>query len=374
MEVIVGTKNLAVDIAVAPDVSGREYLVVIAKATWAIPEPGQRPLPIPPQPIQKVDVYTGSPGESAMLYGSDLVRYKPRCDVLFNASAHSPSGNPITQLTVAWQVGTLRKGIRVHGHRHWRKRLGLVSISDATPFTQMPLHFGMAFGGTRTYKTGWRAKAEVMCEVNSFNPTGLGWFGPRTDEEIDQQSAPNLEALNDPIRKPTGKQIPVAFSALARHWQPRMQYSGTYDENWKRNVFPFLPDDFNDQFYQCAPLDQQMPYPTGTEPVILKNMMMERPDVRFKLPKLNNMKVKILRADYTTAEPLAFADTIYFEPDQKRFSVVWRAIVPIVRKIHEIQTIVVGPVNADWWRKKTMGVDSCVNCGNNDKSSYFSQI
>jgi len=39
------------------------------------------------------------------------------------------------------------------------------------------------------------------------------------------------------------------------------QYSGTYDEAWQRDMAPLLPEDFDEQFFQRAPPDQQIPYP-----------------------------------------------------------------------------------------------------------------
>ena len=373
MEVIVGSKYLTVEVICAPDVTGRDHLVVIAKSTWQIPGSGQRPRPLPPQPVEHTDVFVGPPGESAMLYGSDIARFKPRCDVLFNASAHSPDGAPVKELGVVWQVGALRKGIKVHGPRHWRKRLGMVSLSNAAPFTQMPLHFGMAFGGTRTYKKGWGEKAQHVPEPHPNNPDGIGWFGSRTDEDIDGQPAPSLEALDEPVSKPGGKQAPVAFSAIARHWPPRPSFAGTYDDEWLENVFPFMPDDFDEQFHQCAPTDQQMPYPVGQEPVILRNMMAGRPDVRFKLPRLDNVKIRVLRHDYSSDEPVAVVDTMYFEPDEERFTVVWRASLPIRKRMQEFKTIAVGPVNTEWWHRKAGGGEGCGNCGGSNTAPTLEQ-
>lgn len=363
MEIIVGSKFLAVEINCALDVSGREHLVVIAKSTWQIPGPGQRPRPLPPQPIEQSDVFAGDPENSAMLYGSDMARFKPRCDVLFNASAHAPDGVPAPEIAVAWQVGPLRKGLKAHGPRHWKKRLGMVSLSSAQPVVSTPLHFGFALGGSRQYKKTFSRDDAVLNESHGANPAGIGWYGARSTEEIDGAPAPSLEALDDPVRKPDGKQAPVAFSAIARHWAPRPRYGGTYDEQWQEEVFPFLPDDFDEQFHQCAPVDQQMPYPAGGEAIVLRNMMAGRPDVRFKLPRLDGVKVQILRHDYSAAAPEAVADTLYFEPDQARFSVVWRTSVPINRRVQEFKTIAVGPVNTEWWHQQASGNGGCGNCG-----------
>jgi hypothetical protein len=363
VEIVVVSKSLNVDVSCALDVSGREHLVIVAKATWQIPLSGQRPRPMLPLPLEQADIFLGDPGNSAMLYGSDFCRFKPCCDVLFNAAAHSPNGEPVDKLVAGWQVGSLCKGVQVYGPRHWRKWLGITSLSQPEPFTRMPLHFGLAFGGSRSYPRGKGEQLQTLVEAQLFNPIGIGWYGTLSEDDIDGQPAPCLEELGEPVKNPRAKNAPAAFSAIARHWLPRRDYGGTYDDHWQQEVFPFLPDDFDERFNQCAPKDQQMPYPVGGEAVTFINMMAGRPDVRFKLPKLDNVKVRVLRKDYSYEEPEAVVDTLYFEPDEERFSVVWRASVPIRRRIQEFDTIAVGPVNASWWQQKLSGAEGCSSCG-----------
>lgn len=367
MEFIVGASHLTADIATALDVQGREHLVIVAKASWRIPEAGQRPQPIAPQPLAAVDLFLGEPGKSPMLYGADFARFKPQCDVLFNASAHSPDGKPLRELIVLWQVAALQKALRVTGPRQWWRSLGGARLTEPVPFSQMPLHFGLAFGGTHSYIKGNGAHQKTLVDAFPSNPDGIGWAGPHTQDQIDDLPAPCLEGLNDPVTRPRGKNRPMAFSAIGRNWTPRKDFAGTYDARWQEEVFPLLPDDFDERYHQCAPEDQQMPYPKGGEPVILKNMLAGRPDVRFALPRLDQLKIRVLRTDLGVAEPDVAVDTLYFEPDAGRFSAVWRASVPIRRGIREFDTIAVGPVDPVWWDRKRMGTDTgCGTCNDDD--------
>ncbi|MCU7816509.1 MAG: DUF2169 domain-containing protein [Candidatus Thiodiazotropha sp. (ex Rostrolucina anterorostrata)] len=367
MEVVVAGKQLAADAIVALDVSGQEHLVMVAKATWSIPPPGGRPRPLSPQPLESSDVYVGEPGQSAMLYGSDFARFKPRCDVLFNACAHAPNGQPVREMQVGWQVGPLIKGLNVVGPRGWGKRLGVFNLGKPQPFTRIPLHFGHAFGGTRYYEKGRGTHKQTFADTLLTNPNGIGWFGTHTPEAIEGAPIANLEDPRNPIRKPDGNHPPIAFSAAARHWEPRKHYAGTYDETWRNEVFPLLPKDFDEQFHQCAPQDQQMDYPKGGEPVTLRHMMAGRDDVRFRLPVLDAVKFRVLRTDYTSEMPTPVVDTLYFEPDEERFSAVWRASVPIKRRIQEFDTIAIGPVDPDWWEALKRGeVGGCLGCSEKD--------
>ena len=355
---MIGSRHHAVDVASALDVSGREHLIVVAKATWQIPADGQRPRPLPPVELAYTDVYIGAPGESAMLYGTDFVRFKPRCDVVFNATAHAPEGRPVTALDVAWRVGPLEKRLKVYGPRTWRKRFGFMSLTEPEPFGSMPLHYGHAFGGTRVYQDG----AESLIEALLENPVGIGWAGPHTGTP-DGMTAPNLEAPDAPIKRPGDKHAPVAFSAVACHWAPRKDFAGTYDEAWQENVFPLLPADFDEQYHQFASSDQQMPYPKGGEEVVLHNMAPGRALIRFKLPKLDEVHVQVVGADYEVTLLHPVVDTLYFEPDVDRFSAVWRTSMPLRRNIHDVRGIEFGIGRPGRLEALMERISDCAGCG-----------
>ena len=49
---------------------------------------------------------------------------------------------------------------------------------------------------------------------------------------------------------------PIGFGPVPRFAKARVRYAGTYDEHWIENVLPFLPQDFDDRYFQAAPEDQ----------------------------------------------------------------------------------------------------------------------
>ncbi|MBL8507122.1 MAG: DUF2169 domain-containing protein, partial [Chitinimonas sp.] len=127
---------------------------------------------------------------------------------------------------------------------------------------------------------------------------------------------------------------------------------------------PFLPEDFDERFNQCAPMDQQTDYLLGGEEIVLLNLHPSQPDIRFKLPPLDGITPKVLRNDYSSEMPACHADTLYIEPEQNRFSIVWRASTPIRRRLQEFKTIAIGPVNPQWWKEQTLGMEGgCSGCG-----------
>lgn len=104
---------------------------------------------------------------------------------------------------------------------------------------------------------------------------------------------------------------------------PRRQYAGTYDEAWQRERAPFLPLDFDPRFLQVAPASLIATRPLlGGEPVGLHGLVPEGP-LGFALPRVP--LVVAFTVDHTVVEQPAQLDTITFEPDARRFTMLWRA-------------------------------------------------
>ena len=230
--------------------------------------------------------------------------------------------------------------------------------SQPEPFVSMPLHLGLGFGATRSYVKS----KETHIEAFDANPIGIGWAGPHTIGDMAGQPVPCLEDFNDPVKHPDGPHRPMGLNAISANVPERSQYAGTYDDAWRRDVFPFLPEDFDERFYQSAPLDQRVNFPQGGEEVQLVHMRKDQPHIKFKLPPLNELQVRVLRKDYSVEQPQANADTLFFEPDAGRFSIVWRASVPIRRHLDELDTVAVGPVDPQWWEAKSLGLLSGKGC------------
>lgn len=358
MLVVCESRRLATGITTALDAAGREHLVIVTKATWQIPQPGQRPRPLSPQPLSYSDQFYAEPGESALRYGDDFAHHKPRCDVLFDACARPPGGQPVKALAVQVEVGTMTKLIKVLGPRYWKKRLGLYRLSAPAEFTQLPLHYGHAFGGTHSHST---PDGHPQADTYPDNPVGMGWLAA-SNSDLADSPAPSLEAFDAPVQQPAGHYPAMALSAIARHWPQRMRYAGTCDDAWRASQFPFLPEDFDPSYHQCAPLDQQIDYPRGGEPVGLTHLLADRPTVRFNLPDLQH-SVRVLRTDYSVEHLQPPVDTLFFETEANRFSVVWRASTPIRRRIQEIDTVAVGPVDPHWWEARSLGLSAdCTDC------------
>lgn len=324
---------------------GRELLVVVAKATYALPADGEpATLAAAQRELVQADRFTGEPGASAPLHETDYAHRKLGCDVLLLGRAHAPHGRPVTRLPVGVRVGAWVKRLAVLGERVWCKRLGgSVAASAPRRFVSQPIGYDHAFGGTDRTR-------EARGEVHGYlaNPAGRGWW--RYRDRIDGQPLPHTEALDEPVTDPHGSYRPMAFSPIGRNWAPRLGYVGTYDDAWIQNRAPLWPADFDPRYFQSAPPDQVLPYLQGGEPVALANLT---PDGlrRFELPR-RAMPVVFIPHRGPDIAVQANLDTLVLEPDAGCFTLAWRACLPMARSVFDLQETIVGEMSPAWHRAR----------------------
>jgi len=348
MELLNATKMKAgYTMGMRPD--GRELLVVVVKGTFLIPKAGEEPKLAPEQtPLVEADTFTGDPGFSAPVYESEYAPVKPRCDVLLLGSAYAPGGRPAERVPVSIRVGRMEKSFDVVGNRVWRSGLREVSSTRPEPFTVMPISYDTAFGGVDNLDPDPEKHGAY-----ALNTVGKGFYVRNDPDHIEGKRLPNTEESNNPVTSPLGSYRPMAFGPVGRAWQPRSGFAGTYDQHWLDNVFPFLPADFDNRYYQAAPTDQQVDYIRGGEDVLLINLTPQG-QCRFALPKLE-VPVTFFFKNYRQTEIDAVADTLLIEPDLGRFLLLWRASLPLQRNMFEVAQVVVGRMPRGWYRARELG-------------------
>ncbi|MGY4828971.1 DUF2169 family type VI secretion system accessory protein [Sphaerotilaceae bacterium SBD11-9] len=321
---------------------GREMIVVMAKATYTLPSPGEQPELAPEQQaLVEADEFTGEPGLSAPRHETDYAHRKPGCDVLLLGSAHAPPGQQVPRVLVGLKVADMVKQFAVVGQRRWRRQLVGVSASPPEPFTTMPISYDTAFGGTDCT----REDAPVTYRPN---PVGAGYW--RHTDRIDDQPLPTSEEHDVPVVAHDVEYRPMSFSPIGRNWTPRAAYAGTYDQQWIENTAPLWPADFDPRYFQAAPPDQVIPYPQGGEPVVLRNLTADNQRA-FQLP-VHRMPVVFIPHKGRDVNLDARIDTLVFEPDQNRFTMTWRANLPLGRSIFDVKETIVGEMPAAWHRAR----------------------
>jgi hypothetical protein len=326
--------------------SGRELLVVVIKGTFVLPKPGEQVRLADEQlPLIMADTFTGAPGFSAPVHEIDFAPRKHACDVLLTGHAHAPAGTQVTRLRAGLKVGSMHKVFDVVGDRVWQAGLTGITASEPQYFTQMPISYDRAFGGADRH-----SEDEAEHDAYLPNPVGRGWHKHLKNAWVDGSPLPNTEAPGQPVGFPSDKLTPMALGPLARGWPQRARYAGTYDDKWLAEVFPFLPQDFDERYYQAAPEDQQMPLPKATMDVVLEGF---RPDGtrRFNLPYFD-APVHVFPKRGDREDLNATLDTIVFEPDHERFTMTWRVARPLKKNMFEIAQVLVGKKGRDWWQQR----------------------
>ena len=247
------------------------------------------------------------------------------------------------------KVADMGKTFLVSGKRHWEAGATGIYPSEAEAFTYQPISYDLAFGGIDNFLADEKHHVPYM-----LNPVGRGYHKHLNSNLVDGTPMPHTEQVNHRIDKPHDNYQPMAFGPVGRGWEPRSQYAGTYDEAWLDDQFPFLPGDFDNRYFQGAPLDQQIAYPQGGEEVILINLTPGGGRVRFQLPQVD-MPVVFFHKKGEKYQTHAVIDTIVFEPDKWLFTMTWRTSMPLKKSIFEIPQILVGHMSRGWWRARELG-------------------
>jgi hypothetical protein len=343
----INATRMAAAYTLAIDVSGRELLVVVIKGTFRIPdEPGAAVhLDDVQLPLTMSDEFFGEPGLSAPKYEVDFAARKHRCDVLLNAVAHAPGGRPATRVAVSAQIGSWIKSFDVVGDCSWVSGVTGLRRTPTVPFMSMPITYDRAFGGTDDKHPDPSRHGAFMA-----NPVGRGFHKQTAYEYIDCTPLPNTEESGNPVTAFDGNYRPMSFGPIGRHWHPRAAYAGTYDQRWLDEGFPFLPPDFDERYFQAAPLDQQLPTGIRDQHVTLINLT---PNGRcdFVLPRFD-APVHIFPRRGRREDLTAELDTILVEPEARTVALTWRLTRPLKRDVFEVSEVLVGKKGREWWQAR----------------------
>jgi hypothetical protein len=290
------------------DVAGREFLSLVVKGTFDFPGPGQVARRSRDQrPLILADVYDGPPGYSAPKWETDFAFRKAACDVVLQGAAYAPGGQPAERVRVGLRVGDWVKQFDVVGPRQWRTLGPSVTATRPYPFTRLAFSYDTAFGGP---DRSWQGEgAPVFVD----NPYGLGFAAARSGSRIDGLDLPLTEDPADPVTSPFGAHRPI----------------------------PFLPADFDERYYQCAPEDQQIAPPAPGLPVVILGLTPQGRE-EFRLPD-TALPVRIFRGRETALAATLRPDTLCFDTEARQFTLTWRCDVAIRHHLTEFSEAWVGP-------------------------------
>jgi hypothetical protein len=316
------------------DEEGRPILVPLVKATYRLDPQGL--VPAEEQiAVIPAGVPYGDPAESSYRYEPECAFAKSATDVVLVGTAIAPKPGT-TEMLVAFQVGPVRKGVRVVGDRVFYKAAGSIGMTRPVPFEQIPLQWERAFGGwDRSHPDPKKHDLEPR------NPVGVGFraSGSRFEDGL---RCPSLEDPAQPFKGWGDRVPPAGFGFTSPNWEPRTKYAGTYDERWSKERAPLLPTDFDRRFMNAAaPGLIASGYLRGDEPVIATGVAPSG-GVSFQLPGVTPPKIVVEhrgREDITAAMNL---DTVIVDTHAGVLFLFWRTQVP-VREPTAVRTIRINP-------------------------------
>lgn len=265
-------------------------------------------------PLALADEHWGDPATTSLRRESDLVPYKPRCDVCVVGDAYSEAPQREFEARLRVEQGSQKlidKAVTLTGPRYFERggafssavlraldEAKVYSLSTTEATTRVPLRYELAYGGHCRVDAapaglaqggGSQSVAPLINEVCLRNPVGAGWIATgyldalaRTPQGLPERlPAPQISKGRPPgaltRTAPLGAMTPAqmatvryphevaGLSALGKAWAPRLALAGTADEAWQRERAPELPLDFDFGFWNGAPQDQQIPFPDLSE-------------------------------------------------------------------------------------------------------------
>ncbi|MCX5855952.1 MAG: DUF2169 domain-containing protein, partial [Deltaproteobacteria bacterium] len=229
-------------------------------------------LTAPDDPLTEQELWKTIPDQLKPTPVLDVGMPKPHGEVLLTGACFSPRGTVRNASTVSFRVGNLRKEIAVFGDRWWQKNnAGVNIITDPVPFSALPLTWRNAFGG----------------EDFAANPLGKG-ITPVVGKDGELLTPlPNIEYRNRIIGSPADRPEPAGFDVVDMMRPQRQKKTGTYDDKWLKERWPYFPDDMDYEYFNCAPADQYRDgFFQGGEAIEIKNMHPDMQLIQSHVPEL----------------------------------------------------------------------------------------
>ena len=312
--------------------------------------------------------YDGRIKPSLVKRDVDLYPWRARTDFVVQGIARSEK--ECTQLKIVLSCEGKRKKfgrtILATGDRRVEKTGGRLELTSPEPFTEMPVRYDKAYGGTdEKAESKYAAPGEIdffklVCgeeedsEQSEYsyprNPAGKGYLIDM--EGVDGLHWPNLEFPDERLRLDRlampldhwGERIyPACFDWFPQAWFPRVAFFGgflpTYDgQSPKKEVDmglmePDLPEKSilrrtNIRFSQCAHPYMWRHRLSGDEHIRIGHMTSDGRGFEVRLPgQRPKMELCFSGSERKLLEPCL--DLVFIETEKNAVSLLWRGSSPI---------------------------------------------
>ena len=312
------------------------------------------------------DEFYDEPNLSSIKQESDLAPYKPKCDVLIHGHAYAQK--PTSAFAASFKLLKesellIDKELWFTGHQQLVREnksekviasnlASLYRLTAAKPVDKVPLRYEYALGGSCTIQDPNDTENFLVNEVCYKNPIGCGWMSQEYLDLIEKvgrslpmtlpspQIMPAQTLFKQPlVTKQSGsmdakKMATIqylgaagGFSAIHRSWAPRLAKAGTYDDVWLKERHPYLPLDFDFDYWNGAPEDQQIDFPdlTVAHTCLINNLSLKGGLNAINLPK-HRALVLLKKEGLSIPIPMQ-VDTIIYHTDDLTLKLVWRMAI-----------------------------------------------
>jgi hypothetical protein len=269
-------------------------------------------------------------------------RRNPMFEVILLGHAYAPHRQPVESLVAALSVHTVRRELRVTGDRSWTQVAGAARVpTRPRPFTQMPLGFEQAFGGTVIARIDQHSEMPIS---HTLNPHGRGLDAELMALQLGQllrapdgfptlpgyaRTLPNVESPAALVARWEDAPEPASWATLPRdvplhvsRKAQEMESEASIDELTAEAVKDPGPfPDIDIALYRAHP-DWVIPIPAAAPAIRMENLFEEQAEVRFQIPDQRVV------ADYVIegrngSRPL-MPQMLVLLPDERRFYLLYR--------------------------------------------------
>ncbi|MEM9378331.1 MAG: DUF2169 domain-containing protein [Planctomycetota bacterium] len=318
----------------AADEDGRPVIAPIVRGTFVLDPPGRVTVAEEQDPIRLAGLAHGTPGESSYRFEPETAFVKPGTDVVLVGHAHATHAG-CTQVDVSFELGPVRRTLRVTGDRHWERTLLGAKASRPTPFERMPLVWERAFGGWDRHE-----EAEEKHRSEERNPLGVG-YRRKSTPFLPGRPLPNIEDPLDPQTGYASRCRPAGTGFTGHHWKPRRRLAGTFDAKWEATRKPLLPADFDRRFFHSAPEGQVVP--EGLRGDERGRVLGATPAgaLEFALPGIAPPRVGLALSSGDAVELETRLDTVVVDTDARCLFLTWRAHRALRSGPHDVAAITI---------------------------------